>query len=1682
MADIKIYGVLVNDTTEGIVTRANQVLDPNLGKTQESINKEVYEIMDKFKDPTISYDDTVTKESTNAVQSRAIFKFVDDATKHTPYVGDDGYVYVWDLDLGEYRRTDTNLTGPAGETGGTVHLIFETTLLKVNNLGQMYPSSPLRVRVVKQYGETGLDPYKDGCVKWWFNGIENENKPDGWIGWSESEDEEYGEIKGVESGTDMSEFNVPINPDHVDTITFVLYIDKAGTKAFDQQNIFVIRDPAIYKLDLTNENSMVPMCDENGNVDDAYFETSQAILYHGAEQVPFEDITYSIVSHEGLKEANITEEGIITVSGWLTEWSVVNVQVCAEYAGNKFYASYSITRVSGVTIYRLQPSATNVKKHKDGTFSVDSISANVFRVEASNSGGVSSKIDSYAAEGLKVIYTYNNKVETLNDIYELANTEESIPVHGDKLPSTLDGEVSEIDIYVIKASQPITTKIDLFIDHETVPVVEDGDDGFMIFLSNESSTVNCKPDGTQVGSLWNTQAILMKGIDDYSDKCKWDFTVEPANGLSSAPTWATGKPGYLQVAGCVMDKNVDQVSIYIKATYPATSGNEFTKAYTITKAKQGEIGESGFKSTVFIRTNKTPDRPLNNAAGGSYENPVPTHYATAGGEVITHPTTGERLKWSDGIPFEPQDAQIWASSRLFTTTMEGLDAGSSTQWSEPARMSDTSTFDVEFTWFDPYIGDPDTDPDSWFDPVNDADVFREHSMVFMATKQIANGEPIMHESQDGSGNETAWTIVRILGEKGESTLRSMVFARCASKPSTPEGGTIENPLPDPNPASDGTTWSDGMPGGDPLHPIWTSMRTFSSLEGLGTDWSEPMIIKDVPGQFDVQYSTVKDEPGNPTDNPGNWYDPEDPDVTVEMQTNTWWMAQRWCGIEWANENGEPDWSPWDIIRIRGENGNDGKDGSKAVPRMRGNWEELPYGDGKLGKDGWILSGFTHEQYSENTGELITVEEEFQDVVYATAGETKECYKCLISHQKSDDYNPALAQYDYEEKTQSWKSRDGYWLKAEKYTFLATDLLNAEQVLAGVISANKEVILGDVTGHWKGTAGKVYTQVITENGMIEFKYSRTGGESADEWKTLVDIGWDTDNEYGVLRFYDPASGQCLYNLGPEGLSAQTLQSPFRKTQAYWNGDSYHTESYNCYGVIFEEVENAEFYNSTTGLTPIVPLSTKLLARSEHYSGYKQSWVKVGSGVDKNFMYNLLEEGTAILQMTLPFAVMKSIPDYDVIDYSPATGDPLVQYPPNDPLYTFGGNTIGYLALKYPKLMYQSIGFSWENGTPPSYGILTKPVRKWVCRCERLTGIPELTWIEDGAYLTETNGEEFDIGFYATDFLPFSAVVEGVETSGNSNYTYVTGVNFSIKLKTDDGNGFSSLGLRLTKYLIDIGGNSSNTYDPSYITITKEGDDSPLYESTNCLDIINEAISIVGQTFSSLVNHSYSAVHRNGTGIGAYMTLNYGVQQAFWNSCRNNTNYLSSIYVAKNILTKLLHYYSNTEEAVGYVFPETQQFKLIDPEGIDPNYLEIESTTISVNIDNLISGIEYYSLNDDDGWGNIKSIGVPVENRDNTRSYLMLDTLSSCMGSSYPTEGLTGTGNTYAIYMNLEEIELENEDGSKYYDFKINITYKAIDKFSAFLEPGIWEMPLSYGKKYYTWEDNNLLMGTWRNAKL
>ena len=135
-------------------------------------------------------------------------------------------------------------------------------------------------------------------------------------------------------------------------------------------------------------------------------------------------------------------------------------------------------------------------------------------------------------------------------------------------------------------------------------------------------------------------------------------------------------------------------------------------------------GSNSFKSTVFIRTNATPDTPV----GGSYASPLPT-------------TEG----WSDGIP--SGEAILWASTRIFSS--DGKDPQQAA-WTTPRQMTDTADFDVEFSSVaSPSApnGHPNTNK-QWSDT-------QSTDTVWMATSTKRNGV------------WSAWSVSKIKGEEGK---------------------------------------------------------------------------------------------------------------------------------------------------------------------------------------------------------------------------------------------------------------------------------------------------------------------------------------------------------------------------------------------------------------------------------------------------------------------------------------------------------------------------------------------------------------------------------------------------------------------------------------------------------------------------------------------------------------------------------------------------------------------------------------------------------------------------------------------------------------------------------------------------------------------------------------------------
>lgn len=163
--------------------------------------------------------------------------------------------------------------------------------------------------------------------------------------------------------------------------------------------------------------------------------------------------------------------------------------------------------------------------------------------------------------------------------------------------------------------------------------------------------------------------------------------------------------------------------------------------------KYSEDGYSYKTSYVFARSNE----PLEQPRGGDYQHDYPTVDGT---------TTGERNPiWYDSVP--EGDAIIWMSNRTFRSDNN---LAVDDDWSTPVKMSDTASFQVEFTATDlsklsdykpsKFTGDETawrTEESAkgvdWADDVPGA--------LYMATATCKNG--VWND----------WVVVRIKGEKGD---------------------------------------------------------------------------------------------------------------------------------------------------------------------------------------------------------------------------------------------------------------------------------------------------------------------------------------------------------------------------------------------------------------------------------------------------------------------------------------------------------------------------------------------------------------------------------------------------------------------------------------------------------------------------------------------------------------------------------------------------------------------------------------------------------------------------------------------------------------------------------------------------------------------------------------------------
>lgn len=379
-----------------------------------------------------------------------------------------------------------------------------------------------------------------------------------------------------------------------------------------------------------------------------------------------------------------------------------------------------------------------------------------------------------------------------------------------------------------------------------------------------------------------------------------------------------------------------------------------------------ENGLNGnFKSTVFVRTNSVPDTPAN---GAYYDTGLPSD------TVVYSANTSLNKTWSDGIPSGSEI--LWATNAVISDDNGNYD--SSSVWSTPRQMTDTSVYDVEFS---PYSNGSNTAPNAvpttgnrhdalpdhpknqrWFDPTQDATINSNVSkvndkgqigtnsnfhtpqwtdMIWRAERECINGE------------WSNWTISRIRGENGNNGVsgpfRSTVFTRSEDDLSgfnvpenDPDGvyNKYDNAIPQPSEYHGVTvTWSDGIPAGPGA--VWATSRTFYVDSDTG-EWTMPQMMADTP-TYDVEFAFEQQNNATPTRpiktsdintvlngttinqsdvntngaSTGNqiWYDPTLDTLTEEQWTEMVWRAER------TRATRVDEWGEWVITKIKGEDGN-----------------------------------------------------------------------------------------------------------------------------------------------------------------------------------------------------------------------------------------------------------------------------------------------------------------------------------------------------------------------------------------------------------------------------------------------------------------------------------------------------------------------------------------------------------------------------------------------------------------------------------------------------------------------------------------------------------------------------------------------------------------------------------------
>ena len=406
----------------------------------------------------------------------------------------------------------------------------------------------------------------------------------------------------------------------------------------------------------------------------------------------------------GLTIAIVAGTGVYSLSGasWTSDSETFVLQ--AVYSGVTIQKSYKISKVknglsgSSPTTYSVTSSVDAIRKNAAGTLTPTSITF------SSTSTTGSSLPAAYAG---RYIIATSTDGSTFTDQYTSSANESSRAY-------TVPAGALYVRARLYLAGGTATQ-----LDQQTVAIVSDGANGIdgvdgvdgvdgtngvqavSVYLTSEATSLFAYADGTVVSfSTANGLFKLMSGTTDVTSLA--DNFSATGSGCTGTINTANNTPvngqlkGYYQVTAMTSDT----ATLTLAARYPATTGNIFTKVFTLTKTKGGYEIVAALPSTNLFQGRTvflTSDNKLYRYTGSAWTSAVPA--TDISGTITDAQVAGLAASKVTGQLSDSQIAAVAASKVSGTLTnsqIADIAAGKITGQLVSTQLADSSISIAKF--------------------------------------------------------------------------------------------------------------------------------------------------------------------------------------------------------------------------------------------------------------------------------------------------------------------------------------------------------------------------------------------------------------------------------------------------------------------------------------------------------------------------------------------------------------------------------------------------------------------------------------------------------------------------------------------------------------------------------------------------------------------------------------------------------------------------------------------------------------------------------------------------------------------------------------------------------------------------------------------------------------------------